>query len=119
MNELETSKTSSPGSRRAGGIVIVTGASGNLGQAVVKKFIGEGYFVVGTIVPNEPIALDFPANSFEKVVVDLMDEGDSQKFVESVISKYGSIDIAVLTVGGFVAGGIAETKTPDISKQYK
>ena len=29
---------------------IVTGASGNLGQAVVKKFIGEGYFVVGTIL---------------------------------------------------------------------
>ena len=99
--------------------VIITGASGNLGQAVVKKFIAEGYFVVGTIVPNDPIVLNFPADSFEKIVVDLMNEEDSQKFVESVISKYGTIDIAVLTVGGFAAGGIAATKTSDISKQYK
>ena len=99
--------------------VIITGASGNLGQAVVKKFIAEGYFVVGTLVPNDPAILNFSANSFEKIVVDLMDEEDSHKFVESVISKYGSIDVAVLTVGGFVAGSIAETKTSDINKQYK
>jgi NAD(P)-dependent dehydrogenase (short-subunit alcohol dehydrogenase family) len=100
-------------------VAIVTGASGNLGQAVVKKFIAEGYFVVGTIVPNDPIVLNFPTDSFEKIVVDLMSEENSQKFVESVISKYGNIDVAVLTVGGFAMGGVAETKTSDISKQYK
>ena len=99
--------------------VIITGASGNLGQAVVKKFIAEGYFVVGTIVPNDPVVLNFPVESFEKIVVDLMNEENSQRFVESVISKYGSIDVAVLTVGGFIAGSIAETKTSDINKQYK
>jgi NAD(P)-dependent dehydrogenase (short-subunit alcohol dehydrogenase family) len=99
--------------------VIITGASGSLGQAVIKKFIAEGYFVVGTLVPNDPAILNFPADSFENIVVDLMNEEDSQKFVESVISKYGSIDVAVLTVGGFVAGSIVETKTSDINKQYK
>jgi NAD(P)-dependent dehydrogenase (short-subunit alcohol dehydrogenase family) len=99
--------------------VIITGASGNLGQAVVKKFIAEGYFAVGTIIPNDPAVLDYPADSFEKIVADLMNEEDSQKFVESVISKYGNIDVAVLTVGGFAMGGIAETKTSDIIKQYK
>jgi NAD(P)-dependent dehydrogenase (short-subunit alcohol dehydrogenase family) len=30
---------------------IVTGASGNMGQAVIKKFIDEGYKVIGTIIP--------------------------------------------------------------------
>ncbi len=98
---------------------IVTGASGNLGQAVVKKFIAEGYFVIGTVIPNDPVTLDYPTDSFEKVVVDLLSEEDSQKFVEAVISKQGGIDVAVLTVGGFAAGKIAETKTTDISKQYK
>ena len=38
---------------------IVTGASGNLGQEVVKKFISEGYNVVGTVVPNDPVPMDF------------------------------------------------------------
>ncbi len=98
---------------------IVAGASGNLGQAVVKKFIAEGYFVIGTVIPNDPVTLDYPTDSFEKVVVDLLSEEDSQKFVEAVISKQGGIDVAVLTVGGFAAGKIAETKTTDISKQYK
>lgn len=98
---------------------IVTGASGNLGQAVVKKFIDEGYNVIGTIIPNDPTPMDFPTDRFEKSVVDLMNEEDSQKFVASVISKYGSVEAAVLTVGGFAMGKIADTSTGDIMKQYK
>lgn len=98
---------------------IVTGASGNMGQAVVKKFIDEGYKVIGTIIPNDPVSLDFPPDSFEKIVVDLANEDDSAKFIAGVVSKYGSVDAAVLTVGGFAMGSIAETKTSDIVKQYK
>lgn len=98
---------------------IITGASGNLGQEVVKKFIGEGYNVVGTVIPNDPVPMDFPADRFEKVVVDLMSEDDSQKLAATVISKHGEISAAILTVGGFAMGKIAETKTADIMKQYK
>jgi len=98
---------------------IITGASGNMGQAVVKKFIEEGYKVVGTIVPNDPVPVDFPADKFEKVVVDLMNEVAAEKFVNDHVTKYGSVDAAVLTVGGFAMGSVAETKTSDIEKQYK
>jgi NAD(P)-dependent dehydrogenase (short-subunit alcohol dehydrogenase family) len=98
---------------------IVTGASGNLGQAVVKKFIDEGYFVVGTIIPNDPIVIDFSADKFKKIVVDLMNEEEAQKFIDEVTAKHGSIDAAVLTVGGFAMGKIADTTTTDILKQYK
>ena len=100
-------------------IAIVTGASGNLGQAVVKKFITEGYKVTGTILHNDITAFDFPEDQFEKVVVDLMDEGESKKFVDSVVEKHGSTDAAVLTVGGFATGNISTTSTADIMKQYK
>ena len=98
---------------------IITGASGNLGQEVVKKFIAEGYNVVGTVIPNDPAPMDFPADRFEKVVVDLMSEDDSQKLAATVISKHGEISAAILTVGGFAMGNIAETKAADIMKQYK
>lgn len=98
---------------------IVTGASGNLGQAVVKKFIDEGYRVIGTVIPNDPVEMNFPADRFEKVVVDLMNEDDSAKFIADIISKHGTVDVAVLTVGGFTMGKIADAKTADISKQYK
>jgi NAD(P)-dependent dehydrogenase (short-subunit alcohol dehydrogenase family) len=101
------------------GIVIVTGASGNLGQAVVSKFIAGGYKVIGTVIPNDPVPMNFLSDKFEKVVVDLMNEEDSEKFIRSIIDKYKSIDAGVLTVGGFAMGTIADTSTADILKQYK
>lgn len=98
---------------------IVTGASGNMGQAVVKKFLAEGYQVVGTIIPNDPVPFDVEDARLEKVVVDLMNEDDSTAFVQQVVSKYGRIDAAVLTVGGFAMGKVVDTKTADVYKQYK
>ena len=100
-------------------VAIVTGASGNMGQAVVKKFIAEGYYVIGTIPPNDTVPMDFPADKFEKIVVDLESEDDSQKFVGAILEKHDSVDAAILTVGGFAMGKIADTKTADIAKQYK
>lgn len=98
--------------------VIVTGASGNMGQAVVKKFLGANYQVVGTIIPNDPVPLDDHPN-LEKVIVNLMDENNSHQFVESIAEKNGTIDAAVLTVGGFAMNKIADTSAADILKQYK
>ena len=98
---------------------IVTGASGNMGQAVVKKMLLEGYRVIGTIVPNDHVELNIEDANFQKVVVDLADEDASLQFINSTISTYEQIDVAVLTVGGFAMGKIAETKTSDIAQQYK
>ena len=39
--------------------------------------------------------------------------------LSTTLEKHGSIDAAILTVGGFAMGKIAETKTADIAKQYK
>ena len=98
---------------------IVTGASGNLGQAVIGKFIKEGYNVIGTVLSADTGRTNNPAERFETVSVDLTSEDDAQKFVDTVIGKHGKIDVAVLTVGGFAKGKVVETKTSDIRKQYK
>jgi NAD(P)-dependent dehydrogenase (short-subunit alcohol dehydrogenase family) len=98
-------------------VAIITGASGNLGQAVVSKFLTAEYKVAGTILEHD-VAGSKEAD-FEKVVVNLMDEENSLQFVESVIAKHGRIDVAVLTVGGFAMGKVADTSTTDILKQYK
>jgi len=100
-------------------LAIVTGASGNLGQAVVKKFLAEGYKVIGTVIPNDTVPLEISNNNFEKKIVDLGSEEDAQEFISSAITENKNIDAAVLTVGGFAMGKIADTKTADIQKQYK
>ena len=99
--------------------VIITGVSGNLGQAVAKKFLAENFKVIGTVIPNDPVHLDINNPNFETVIVDLMNEDESEKFVQSVAEKNKTIDVAVLTVGGFAMGSIAETKMADILKQHK
>ena len=100
-------------------LAIVTGASGNLGQGVVNKFLSEGYKVIGTVIPNDPVPLEISNNNFEKKIVDLGKEEDAYTFISSVITENKNIDAAVLTVGGFAMGKIADTKTADIQKQYK
>jgi NAD(P)-dependent dehydrogenase (short-subunit alcohol dehydrogenase family) len=96
---------------------IVTGASGNLGRAVVTKFLAEGYRVIGTVTSKDTAHRH--EGSYEQMAIDLTEEDSARQLIESVSSTYGTIDAAVLTVGGFAMGRIAETKTADILDQYK
>ena len=100
-------------------IAIVTGASGNLGQAVVNKFLDKDYHVIGTVIANDPVKFDIKNTHFEKVEVDLGNEKDAENLFNQIISNHGVIDTAVLTVGGYASGKIAETGIADITKQYK
>jgi NAD(P)-dependent dehydrogenase (short-subunit alcohol dehydrogenase family) len=99
--------------------ILITGASGNLGQAVARKFLAEGYHVTGTIIPNDPVKIEISDPNFETSTADLMDEKAAEQMLQSLIEKKGGIDAAVLTVGGFAMGKIAETTTKDISKQIR
>ena len=97
---------------------IITGAAGNLGQAVAKKFIDEGYQVVGTVL-SKSAANNLTNNNFEAATLDLLNEESSQKLVNDIVEKHGGINVAVLTAGGFTMGNISSTKTSDIYKQYQ
>lgn len=96
---------------------IVTGAAGNLGKEVVKKFISQGYQVIGTLMPGESV--DFDTDYFHGIAIDLLSEEASQTTVSAIIQSKGDIDAAVLTVGGFAMGDIEATTSADIQKQYK
>src|SRR3954469_20670398 len=93
---------------------IVTGAGGNLGKAVVQKFLDEGCRVIG-IDMHEP---GFAHPNLKMVSLDLTAEEDVEKFVQQTIAEYGSVDVAVLTAGGFAMGKVADTKWKDIMQQF-
>lgn len=97
---------------------IITGASGNLGKAVVKKFLNEKYTVSGIVHKknNEPI---YSQTEYEESAIDLLNEEGCRKAVENIVSKHKAIEVAVLTAGGFTSGTIASTKTSDISNQIQ
>lgn len=98
---------------------LVTGASGNMGQAIVKKLVEDGFKVIGTVIPTDPTIFSFGMDSFEKKVVDLGIEAEAQKLVSDIVDAGSMVEAAALTVGGFAMGTIESTSTADIEKQYK
>lgn len=98
--------------------IIVTGAQGNLGQAVTRKFLGEKYFVTGVIRHGSSNGRDSHEN-YLAAPLDLLSSEQCEDFTENFFKEYGKIHVAVLTAGGFAKGNIATTSTADIYKQYQ
>ena len=100
-------------------LAIITGEAGNMGQALVKKFIKQGHDLVGMVVAGECIPTNHRIEYFEKKTVEILSETEADKFVKEKTAANKKIDTAVLTVGGFAMGKIADTSAADILKQYK
>jgi NAD(P)-dependent dehydrogenase (short-subunit alcohol dehydrogenase family) len=97
--------------------VIITGANGNLGSAVTTAFLTKGYKVIAP-VQNEQSKKELRQDTNLQVeVVDLTNEDETGTFVHNIVNQYKSIDGALLLVGGFAAGTIADTRSNDIKKQ--
>lgn len=100
------------------GVVIITGANGNLGTATVKKFLDGGYKVVAVDGKNDHLSFAGGNPGFEFYSINLAHETETENFVETIVAKHGSIHAALLLVGGFAMGKMEETAGPDLSKMY-
>ena len=97
--------------------VIITGASGNLGRAVTKEFLDKNYQVLATVT-NETEKSAFQSHpNLDVSVVNLTNENETTAFIQKNIQQYRVIDAALLLVGGFSMGEIAETSGEDLHKQ--
>lgn len=99
--------------------ILISGASGNMGQAMVSKFLAEGFRVTGLVPPNDKIKMDVSDPAFTRSTVDLGNETETAQAIQELIQTNGRIDAAILTVGGFAMGDIAATTGEDITRQYQ
>ena len=88
--------------------VIITGASGNLGKASVERFLADGYRVIATVTPGKSLGFDVKGD-VETYDADLTHEASVSHVVSQIIKKHKTIDAALLLVGGYAPGGLAET----------
>jgi NAD(P)-dependent dehydrogenase (short-subunit alcohol dehydrogenase family) len=102
-------------------IVLVSGGTGGLGNAVSLAFLEEGARVVVTYRKEEEyaalkIAAGRQAPALEGSLVDVTDERATAELVTGIVARHGRLDALVNTVGGY-AGGVAlwelETKVFD------
>jgi NAD(P)-dependent dehydrogenase (short-subunit alcohol dehydrogenase family) len=98
--------------------IIITGANGNLGTAVVKKFLQEKYTVIAVDHSNNHLGFAEKDPSFTFRTVNLSDESASDSFTKEMITKYGTIDGGLLLVGGFAMGGLDTTDGAAIQKMF-
>jgi len=96
--------------------IIVTGAAGNLGRAVISKFKREGYRVIALVEPESGDELEEADDVYE---VDVTDAASVQDFAKEYQLQYGEVDAIGLLVGGFAMGDIENTGTEDLEKMIR
>jgi NAD(P)-dependent dehydrogenase (short-subunit alcohol dehydrogenase family) len=98
--------------------IIITGANGNLGNAVTQKFLAEGYRIIATVI-SEPDKQAMPKHALlDTRVVNLTDAKETNDFAHSVIAQYKTIDGLLMLVGGFAMGNFENTNLAGISKMF-
>ena len=96
---------------------LVTGASGNLGKAVVQTFAAHNFQVYAFV--HHIKQNDIPSNYITPIALDLLNEAACSNQVQAIAQSNGSIDVAVLTAGGFAMGNIADTDSKAIQQQIQ
>jgi len=91
-------------------VVLITGAKGGLGSFVTQRFLATGTTVVGTSRSISPA--DFPEANFVALPVDFTKAAAVRNAIESVVSRFGRLDVLVHVRGGF-AGGQTVAETDD------
>lgn len=92
--------------------ILITGASGNLGHAVVRKFVQSDFKVYGTDRSANPM------EGAEIAAVDLTDEAKVNAYIEQ-ISQDKQLNAAVLLVGAYSPGNLMATDGAALQKMYK
>lgn len=93
--------------------ILITGAAGNLGKAAVEKFSAEGHRIIALVSPGSDFTDSNQSVSVHQV--NLADEKEVEVLLKKLLSE-GTIEAAVLTVGGFSMGSIESTNGDAIQK---
>ena len=80
--------------------ILITGATGGIGNALIKKFISLGGNVLGTGSKSEK--LDIIKKQYPEIKVkkfDISEHSRIEEFIDSVVSELGGLDILINNAG--------------------
>jgi short-subunit dehydrogenase len=95
-------------------IVLLTGASGGLGQAIAQHLSSKGYIVYGTSRKKTS-----KNKHYFPVQMDLTDSNSIKNAVQFVLEKEKKIDILINNAGIGITGSIEETNINDVKKVFE
>lgn len=96
-----------------GRLVLVTGAAGALGRAVVAEFAARGDTVGALDLDEAALAAACPGERVERVAVDLLDAAAVKAKVAALAERHGAPAVLACIAGGFAMGPEAAEETPE------
>lgn len=86
-------------------VVLITGGTGALGGMLVKKFLSSGAVTISSF-HNEQEAerLKIENSKVELIELDMLQEEQLLKKIPQLVKKFGTIDVLVNVVGGYLGG---------------
>jgi len=96
---------------------VITGASGNLGKATVRKFLEAGYRVSAIISPGSDTSF-MVAPDLKVYRSDLFNEQETEKVISEIIHESGRVSLGVMIAGGFAPGSIRETDSDRVKSMF-
>jgi NAD(P)-dependent dehydrogenase (short-subunit alcohol dehydrogenase family) len=99
-----------------GKVVVVTGASGALGEVVVEVALARGARVAG--VDHAPVQTANTATRIDIGGADLTDATQARKAIDAVASHFGRLDALINIAGGFAFEAVAEGDPKTWQRMY-
>ena len=98
-----------------GNVVIISGASGGLGQTVSRVFHGQDASVVlvGSRLDGVQTLADELGDRTLPLVANLIDPAEAEHVVQSTLDHFGRVDILLNLAGGFAGGQPVSTSPAD------
>ena len=93
-------------------VVLITGASGGLGKALVAEFAKQGWRVVAA--SRQPLAEE--ANHVWPLALDVINRKQAESVVEQVIQRWQRIDVLINNAGATADSSICEMEDEDFEK---
>jgi NAD(P)-dependent dehydrogenase (short-subunit alcohol dehydrogenase family) len=93
--------------------ILITGATGNLGQAVVKKFYFAGFHIIG--IDRERAIM----GGYEVYPANLNDEARVEELIQAIFEEPYPPQAAILLVGGYAPGDLLATDTGSMQKMIQ
>lgn len=96
-------------------VVLITGASGGLGQVLGAKLAAAGMTVYGTMRDPKGHATTFP---FKAIAMEATDDASVAACIEEIVGAEGRIDVVVNCVNRLVIGSVEEESIDEVRSLY-
>ena len=94
-------------------IILITGASSGLGEAIGNYLTGKGHTVYGTSRSIEKLQ-----KKFRTLNMDVCSEESIQAAVDTILKEHGRIDVLINNAGVGIAGPIENLKIEDVQNVF-